>query len=211
MKKSVAQLTGFIFWILTASVSHAFGSPLEAYRMSGICQLQGDWIVSISNAENGRRLWLRIGQSIEGLQFNSFDAETNTATLLYENEEFKLTLHDASDCSQAVARSEPLNQNQHKEIQDRVKEYQAGLQVLLREPADGPRSPKAQAKLKQDLANMVANYRDSLLTELTEQENATESSVSETKRNNISAKRRNRVNSRIWASDHIEKHGHPIE
>jgi|GEM_PF-6498183 len=209
MKLYLDRRLVLLLWILILTASHAHGTALKNYQMSGTCQIGNDWIVSIFNTESGHRLWLRTGQSLGTLRFKSFDAATHTATLSYGEEEFRLQLTRPVDSPLDSAKSTAPEHRGLALIEQKVNEYKEGLLLLLADPASGPRTPEAQAKLKQNLANMVTNYRDSLMAEPSGQENAIETSNDSTRRSLIGIKRRNRINSRVWASDHIEKHGVP--
>jgi hypothetical protein len=177
--------------------------------MSGTCQVGEDWLVSILDTESGHRFWLRTGQSFGALKFKSFDAATHMATLLYGEEEFWLQLARAEDNPLGLATSTASQHGSSGRIEHKVNEYREGLLLLLAEPASGARTPEAQATLKRNLSTLVTNYRASLMAEPSGQDKAIETSSNNSHRRLIGIKRRNRVNSRIWASDHIEKHGVP--
>lgn len=197
---------------LIAVLNLSHGAPSDTYQMHATCQINGKWIVSILNIQNGQRFWLRSGQGIGDLKFHSFDGATHTATLSHLGENFSLKLNQATDSPQNVSTSVPAYTSRYAEVEHKVNLYRKGIMQMLEAPASGPRRPEAQSKLQRDLSNMVANYRASLINESAiKQEESLHSSVSDQDQKIIGIKRKNRVNSRIWASDHIEKHGLPIE
>ena len=213
MRLALARTIVLGFWLLIATETQADIALSKAYQMKGICKIKGDWMVSLFNTESGNRFWLRTGQSIGALQLTTFDDKTYTAHLSYNDEEFALMFDRPENRPQAVLLSIPQRHDQVAQIEEEVNAHREGLKRILVEPISGPRTSKAQAKLEKDLANMVTNYREQLIADLSRQESNPEATIllssSEPRHGTVGIKRRNRVNSRIWASDHIEKHGMP--
>jgi hypothetical protein len=194
-----------------APSSYAQFTYSDKFELSGVCKINGRYMVSLSDKNSGSGFWLQEGQSFGELMFNSFDAETKTAAFYAGNHGFELKLRRAEDIAVSVASSLRPNSFELQEIESKVGEYRKNLAPILAAPDSGSRTPEAQAKLEKDMEKMVTNYREQLIARLSAQaessalqENAQASKV-------IGIKRRNRVNSRIWASDHIEKWGLPEE
>jgi hypothetical protein len=211
MKLHVNLVWISIVCVCFAPSSYAQYTYAERFELAGVCEINGRYMVSLSDKLSGAGFWLHEGQSFGDLKFNSFDANTKTAVFFSGDHSFELKLRRADDVVVSVVSSLQHDRSDLQEIESKVGEYRKGLKILLADPDSGPRPTEAQAKLEKDMANMVTNYRDQLIAGQSEeaessalQENAQASKV-------IGIKRRNRVNSRIWASDHIEKHGLPEE
>lgn len=65
-------------------------------------------MISLLNHENDSRLWLREGQCLGELHFESFDAETQTAMLSCRSAPLSIKLKDAED-AQSVVPGSSLN------------------------------------------------------------------------------------------------------
>lgn len=194
-----------------APSSNAQFTYVEKFELAGVCKINGRYMVSLNDKTRGAGFWLQEGQSLGELKFNSFDANTKTAVFSSGNHSFELKLRRAEGVVVSVVSSLHPNRSDLQEIESKVSEYSKGLKLLLADPDSGPRLSHAQAKLDKDIEKMVTNYRNQLIAGLSKeaessllQENSQASEV-------IGIKRRNRVNSRIWASDHIKKHGLPTE
>lgn len=194
---------------LLASASHAQFTPAEKFELAGVCEIDGSFMVSLSDKVSGAGFWLHEGQSLGELKFNSFDANTKTAVFSSGDHSFELKLRRAEDVGVSVVFSLRPNRSDLQEIESKVSEYSKGLKILLADPESGPRPPEAQAKLEKDMEKMVKNYRDQLIAGQSEQAESSALHENAQASKGIGIKRRNRVNSRIWASDHIEKHGLP--
>lgn len=212
MKLHVNLVLISIVCVFFAPSSYAQFTYAERFGLAGVCEINGRYMVSLSDKLSGAGFWLHEGQSFGDLKFNSFDANTKTAVFFSGDHSFELKLRRADDVVVvSVVSSLQHNHSDLQEIESNVREYSKSLKILLADPDSGPRPPEAQAKLEKEMKKMVTNYREQLIAGLSEQaessalqENAQPSKV-------IGIKRRNRVNSRIWASDHIEKHGLPEE
>jgi hypothetical protein len=193
----------------------------QNYTLKGICNIDGTWMLSIKDNPNRQHFWLKVGQRFGDLHLHTFDPDSSTATLLYQEEEFTIALAESDNLPIMVISSRSLTFEQIEQIKKKVESHRQGLnQVLLATPKSGPRSLEARKKIEQDLENAVANYRQRLMSQA--EDNSITNEVSTAAKINaatvgtssnevsiIGVKRRNRVNSRIWSSDHIKKHGMP--
>ena len=195
----------------------------QNYTLKGICNIDGTWMLSIKDNPNKQHFWLKVGQRFGDLHLLTFNPDSSTATLLYQQEEFTLALAEMENSPTMVISSRSLTFEQIEQIKKKVESHRQGLnQVLLATPKSGPRSLEARKKIEKDLENAVANYRQRLMSQA--EDNFITNEVSPVAKINaatagnsskevsiIGVKRRNRVNSRIWSSDHITKHGMPEE
>lgn len=195
----------------------------QNYTLKGICNIDGAWMLSIKDNPNRQHFWLKVGQRFGDLHLHTFNPDSSTATLLYQEEEFTLALAEKDNSPIMVISSRSLTFEQIEQIKKKVESHRQGLnQVLLATPKSGPRSLETRKKIEQDLENAVANYRQRLMSQAEDnfitnevstdaKINAAAVGTSSKEVSIIGVKRRNRVNSRIWSSDHIKKHGMPEE
>ena len=194
----------------------------QNYTLKGICNIDGTWMLSIKDNPNRQHFWLKVGQRFGDLHLHTFNPDSSTATLLYKEEEFTLALAEKDNSPIMVISSRSLTFEQIEQIKKKVESHRQGLnQVLLATPKSGLRSLEARKKIEKDLEDAVANYRQRLMSQA--EDNFITNEVSPVAKINastvgtskevsiIGVKRRNRVNSRIWSSDHITKHGMPEE
>ena len=195
----------------------------QNYTLKGICNIDGTWMLSIKDNPKKQHFWLKVGQRYGDLHLYTFNPDSSTATLLYQEEEFTIALAEMDNSPIMVISSRSLTFEQREQVKKKVESHRQGLnQVLLATPKSGPNSLETRKKIEQDLDNAVANYRQKLMSEaevnsITNEVspdakiNAATVGTSNNEVSIIGVKRRNRVNSRIWASDHIIKHGMPEE
>lgn len=206
-----------VFCILYATIVTVAAEPSnlnQNYSLKGICNIDGTWMLSIKDRANNQHFWLKVGQRYGDLKLSAFNPEDTTATLLLQGYEFYLVLSEKENFPEKVIRSRQLKPDELKHINQQVEKYREELKrVLLATPKSGPRRPETQLMLEQDIENAVANYRQRLMSipesDQTDEIIASTSSGNSDAPKIIGVKRRNRVNSRIWASDHIEKYGEP--
>lgn len=200
-----------IVYAFFAPASYALFTYTEKFELAGVCEIDGRYIVSLSDKSSGAGFWLQEGQNFGELMFKSYDANTKTAIFFSGDHSFELKLRRTDDTVVSVASSLRPNRSDVQEIESKVREYSKSLKILLIDPDSGPRPPEAQAKLEKEMKKMVTNYREQLIAGLSEQAESSALQENAQASTRIGIKRRNRVNSRIWASDHIEKHGLPEE
>lgn len=200
-------------WLLYMTIpTMVSGSETLAklYHLKGICNLEGQWMLSIKDNTNERHLWLRIGQRVGELRLNDYNPETGIATLAYQNHAFDLKLAESSHTPLRVLGSTTVSNDALNQINIKTEKYRQDVRKLLTTLAPESRTPEALAKLERDLEASVANYKQNLL--------ATHNDTNTSELNNrvtadanpllvTGVKRQNQINSRIWASDHIKIHG----
>lgn len=167
-------------------------------------------MLSIKDQQNGSSVWLKVGQTYGVLKLQSFNSVNSTATLSYDGQLFELKISQYDGTPLVVINPEVHTEEILADINQKVEAYRKGLSQILATPDAGPRSSGEQQKLEQDIQNAVANYRQQLMVTTDQQPSPT--SISDgIERHGLGVRRHNRVNSRIWASDHIEKYGEPDE
>ena len=137
------------------------------YTLKGICNIDGKWMLSIKDNPNRQHFWLKVGQRFGDLHLHTFDPDSSTATLLYQEEEFTIALAENDNLPIMVISSRSLTFEQIEQIKKKVESHRQGLnQVLLATPKSGPRSLETRKKIEKDLENAVANYRQRLMSQV---------------------------------------------
>jgi len=199
MKLKTYLLHIFIAPIVLIATATGNTQLADTFALKGVCKLDQKWMLSVQDNKNGYHLWMYVGQSRGSLKLLSYDSVSGSAQLSYQDQTFSLKLGKPS---------ETLTR-----IDKKTEAYRQGTQRLLEKPDSGARSQEAQQKLERDLEVSVANYRHRLLTKYIENTTDPIALASNGEAGSelriTGGRRRNQVNSRIWASDHIEKHGLP--
>jgi hypothetical protein len=182
----------------------------KLFELKGVCKLGETWMASVNFKEDDGSFWLKAGQRRGHLQLISYDPETYTAKFTYQDQVFELMIAEADASPIGVLGSTVLSNKEMAEVDRKVEAYRKGLKQILAAPETGPRDREKQLQLEQNLQKSVSDYRRRLVAAY--DDNTPSAEVGESSgQNEIWVRRRNRVNSRIWASDHIEKWGLPQE
>jgi hypothetical protein len=190
------------------SVQQVPASSEGDYILRGVYQTNTKLLFSIESRISGRRGWVAANRAFEGLVLDSYDSHSMVANGTLNEKVFTLPLHQASRYSRATlahfTNAGPLGA---KAIEEAVKAYATTTFNEL-----PPKNHPLYAPMKLSADNQITSFRQALEAPQTSPETATRETA-QTEATTITAEpvaiRRNRVNSRIWASDHIELHGLP--
>lgn len=187
----------------------------QHYALKGICNLNDEWMLSIKDVRSGHHEWLQAGQSFGSLRLLSYDSESESAQLSYQDKTFSLRLAQNSHEPLSVVRSSTSPNDVLDLINKKAEAYRVDLHKQLIAGDPRVRSHEALRKLEKKLETSVANYKQRLLAEYDRDPNNTDVLTDVQAANSgpriTGGRLRNRVNSRIWASDHIDKHGLPAQ
>jgi hypothetical protein len=201
----LAFTTGYC--ALTASLANN-NTELE---LRGVCYFQNQWQFSIFNKKTTSSQWIYLNKKFHDILITDYDVDSSIATLSYKGKVLNLKIAKSNDTPIVVLNSAIHTQSVIADINQKVDEFRQGLSQILGTPDTGPRNNKEQQKLEQDVENAVADYRQQLMA-ATDKNQIPLGNISNDPRYHVTGVRRyNRVNSRIWASDHIEKYGIPDE
>jgi hypothetical protein len=190
-------------------MSSAAKAQPEPFLLSGIFDFENRLQFSIKHQETGRSGWIAQGRDFEGLQLESYNNSKQQAhgsymgrpiTLDLQTQKYSLLLW-----SEFPQTTEPL-----PETEQSIAELQRSLYDQLPPPGNPLHIP-----MQQSIDNRIASMRASLVDIDTNPKESPELPVNSIENTIEGAKlpirTRNRVNSRIWASDHIKIHGLPSE
>lgn len=196
--------------IYSANILHANSVYQEIYELKGICNLHDQWMASIHNNSTGGGNWLKAGQKIGNLTFEDFDQTTELARFSYKSEVFTLSLKANNESTFSTMLTSKLPAQALEEIESKVADYESGIKKILLDPDKIPSDSNALAKRVKEITTLVSNYREKLINEHQSQlETALTLNSSDNTNIGLQIRKRNRVNSRIWASDHVRDHGAP--
>ena len=191
---------------MDASVNINEGVPIE---IRGIMAYQGQYQFSVYNEQTRASSWVAINQSFAGIQIHAYDPQNMKIHASYGGQEVTLSLarHSQRPNIIQIYREEELEENSLPSISSKA---EIPALVAAYEEAQLETLPEATHPLyellKQTTANRVQSYKGELEASLNPKPEATASELSARIR---SQRGRNNVNSRPWASDHIELHGAP--
>jgi hypothetical protein len=198
--------------IATQSVSYATQiSGLVHYKVSGYCEFNGNLMFSISDLRTGGSRWLSRAQVYNDLQLLEFDTHQQAFKAIYRGQEVYLHLKKTNDATVVLPQSPPLQEEtlSPSRIKQLVSELETKLIAGLPEE-----SHKLHTAMKTSIQNRIAAYESSMIAKQMRQaegnghEHETFSGK-QVKPMIGSLRQENRINSRVWASDHIEIHGEP--
>ncbi|MGJ8638845.1 MAG: hypothetical protein ACSHYA_05590 [Opitutaceae bacterium] len=202
--------------LLQATSAHSAPQSVSTdvpYQVRGYCELVDTSLFSITDLRTGGSRWVKSNQVFDEITILSFDLRTGLFAALYQGREVYLKLKDAGESTGRIASWDqpqdeaPLTASR---IEQLVNEHERTLMSQLPE-----KTHRLHAPMKVSINNQLIAYKAELYQELEEQtsiEQATPSAepASDLKPRIGSLRESNEVNSRIWASDHIEIHGEPL-
>jgi hypothetical protein len=193
---------------LFVSISQITSAGPEHLSLHGIFEFQNQLHFSLKSKQTGRSGWIAVNKDFEGLRLVTYDSAKRQAYGLYLGEQVTIKLPNPKFHGLIVsmdAEDDPFP----IETGQSITELQRSLYSQLPE-----KNNPLHGLMKQSIDNRISSLKASLnRSQNTAAEAITEvaaNSINEAVRlaaANAPIRTRNRVNSRIWASDHIEIHG----
>lgn len=190
---------------------HATGVDTRV-KLRGLAQLGESYVFSIHDTETKQSKWIESGQTFAGFTITGYDANRFIILGYYNNQLLQLSITESVLFKDFLTEGEKPLVCSGSEIKRLVNDFRN--QELEKLPDE---SEPLFYILKQSAENRIATYENNLLS--LNQDNSVRNRASRiedktTSLNNKSPRiigqiRQNYVNSRIWASDHIEQFGLP--
>lgn len=193
---------------LSICISLSAKAQPELFSLRGIFEFNNRLQFSVQNQETGQSGWIAQGRDFAGLQLESYDHSMQQAHGSYLGRPVVLDLQ--------TPKYGLLLWSENAETKDPLPETEqsiAQLQRALYDQLPSEDNP-LHTPMRQSIDNRIASMRASLTDSGTYNQKSPELSSTVIESNIARANlpiRRNRVNSRIWASDHIKIHGQPSE
>ena len=184
--------------------TYAFGSN-NHFCLRGIFELNKQLYFSVESRFTGNNQWIAADKEFEGLTLEQYDQTKQEALGTFDQKPIKLRLF-LNDNHLAY---DPLTISDSKKLERAIETYKKNQYQNLPNQNSALYLPMKQAADNRigELQMLPNQSTNSLRTETS---TAIEVSSLENPSQVINKpKLRNRVNSRIWASDHIETHGLP--
>jgi hypothetical protein len=202
-------LIGLFFFCLQVVVSApSEGHPIE---WRGVVDLGNGPCFSLYETGSGSSGWFRLMQSNGRIYVQGYDSQKKRLSLEYLGQKIEVSLHQSDGKPLAL----PWSQSKYFQP-DTLGEAEIAKQVeqfRIEQYASIPRTTPALAQaLQRSAENRINAFERGLHNKKTEGNESV--SVREVEQPRIiarlgSQRKKSTVNSRIWASDHIEKHGMP--
>jgi len=183
------------------------------YEIRGFCELPNTSLFSIRNLETGGSRWVEIGQQHGTITVMDYNRGTGLFRAVYQESEVFLKLQTpdiwAKPVNAAFAGTEEILTQQ--KVDSLIDAYSRELtETLPRE------SHKLHGAMKIAANNRLNAYKTELQGALERQQSSsvkidTENKGPDPKPSIRNLRETNKVNARIWASDHIREHGEPDE
>lgn len=195
--------------ILSATSAQQVSANSEGdYILRGVYKTNTKMLFSIESRITGRKGWVPANRTFEGLVLDRYDNHTMVAHGTLNEQSYTLPLLKSNGYSRATlvqfSDAGPLGT---QTIDAAVKAYTTQTYNEL-----PPKNHPLYAPMKLSADNQITSFRQALknpqVSSDTNQQPTAQPAAQTTTAKPL-AIRRNRVNSRIWASDHIELHGLP--
>ncbi len=214
MKKNALRNLVYSF-ILSLFLCVSEASPDIPIKVRGLAKLGGNYIFSIQETATNKSKWIEKNQAFSGFKVIDYDEISLTIKGLYNDQAIMLTLVESELTTIATKTKSGGKGKQivysQVEINQLVHDFKQKEFTKLPNEKD----PLFHI-LRQSAENRIHSYKNHLLSlngnNLTENIEFVTEEKTESSRNKPrigSQRKQNSVNSRIWASDHIEEFGLP--
>lgn len=200
--------------ILSLSASYSLAKKIDSnvpYEIRGYCQLADSSLFSVKDLQTGGSRWVEKNQPFGAITMLNFDSKEKLFTAVYQGREVYLKIRESDNIPLFVLGAEPTSKQQLTtlKVEQLVKEHERNLMNNLPEETH-----RLHSVMRVSMNNKVNAYKADLDSKLEKQSTTDMAADTNQVASNVKPRignlhKSNAVNSRIWASDHIEFHGEP--
>jgi len=193
---------------------------IENYKFHGILILGNEILISVHSNNNGGSRWVPIGGQFHGLKILDYDRDKKSILASYNNSVLWLPLHEPAEVRSEQVQKKAGKKHEISEVENikdgineiplqiildrKVNNYKMALydQML---PQNHQYSKEKTSQIETTINSRIIDYTKNLRKKM----NDINAGKSHTVPIGVARPKEGRVETRIWASDHIEIHGAP--